>query len=83
MKKLFWTIVGLSGALVSLLPGVSEAGKNLNHNQTRLQWVQASARAMTNRFAIVLALAAALMSMIPSISEAGRSLNHNQMTLRR
>jgi hypothetical protein len=37
MKKLFWAIVALTSAFVSLLPGVSEAGRYLNHNQALLR----------------------------------------------
>ena len=75
MKKLFWTFVALSGALVSLLPGVSQAGQDLNHNQTRL----GVGRKVS---AVALAVAAALMSMIPTLSEAGHNLYHSQTTLR-
>jgi hypothetical protein len=68
MKKLFWAIVALVSAFASLLPGVSEAGRNLNHNNTLLRGT-------------IFALAVGLASLLPGISEAGKNLNHNQTRL--
>jgi TctA family transporter len=73
MKKLFWTIFALATALVSLLPGVSEAGKNLNRNQTLLRGCA--------RFWTIFALAASLVPWLPGVSKAGTNLNHNQTCL--
>jgi hypothetical protein len=37
MKKLLLTAFALAAALVSLLPGFSTAGVNMQHNQTSLR----------------------------------------------
>lgn len=37
MKKLIAISIALAAALVSLLPGLGEAGRNLNHNETLLR----------------------------------------------
>jgi len=37
MSKLSAVIFALAAALVSLLPGISEAGRSLNHNETLLR----------------------------------------------
>jgi hypothetical protein len=67
MAKLFARILGIAMALGALLPGASEAGRSLNHNQT---WLRAGVWAV------------ALGALVPAVSEAGKSLNHNQTVLR-
>lgn len=37
MKKIVLAVIALALALIPLFPGTSEAGRSLNHNQTRLR----------------------------------------------
>jgi hypothetical protein len=67
MMKLPAIVLALAAALISMLPGVSEAGRSLNHNNILLR--------------TIFALAVGLASLLPSVSEAGTNLNHNQTRL--
>jgi hypothetical protein len=69
MAKLVARILGIATVLSALLPGVSEAGRSLNHSQTLLR-------------AGLWAAAAGLGALLPGVSEAGRDINHNQTALR-